>query len=49
MNNDYLLGIRKTIVKAIQEATDIDTIEYWTAELKCIDEAIENWLDRVIA
>ena len=42
MNNDYLLGIRKTIVKAIQEATDIDTIEYWTAELKCIDEAMNN-------
>ncbi len=38
---NYLLGIKKTIVKAIQEATDIDTIEYWTAELKCIDEVIE--------
>ncbi len=45
---NYLLGIKKTIVKAIQEATDIDTIEYWTAELKCIDEAIECWLDKVI-
>ena len=41
MNNDYLVGIRNTIIKAIQEATDIDTIEYWTAELKCIDEVIE--------
>ena len=46
---NYLLGIKKTIVKAIQEAPDIDTIEYRTAELKCIEDAFEIWLDEVIA
>ena len=42
MSDDYLVGIRNTIIKALQEATDIDTIEYWIAELKCIDEAKKN-------
>jgi len=38
---NYLVGIKNTIVKALQEATDQDTIDYWLAELKCINEVIE--------
>jgi len=34
-------SIRNTIIKAIQEATDSETIDYWVAELKCINEVME--------
>ena len=32
-------SIRNTIIKAIQEATDLETINYWVRELECLEEA----------
>ena len=34
--------IRETIVKAVLEATDIDVVKYWLAELKCLDEILRQ-------
>ena len=41
MSDNYLVGVRKTIIKALQEATDLDTINYWVAELRCLNDILE--------